>query len=60
MIWVQHSSEELKKGSDKWRIVPELSPSDAEPLVEKNYSAFIRVSRARRHRNSTLHWRLVR
>ncbi|HEY5120086.1 MAG TPA: cysteine hydrolase family protein [Acidimicrobiales bacterium] len=37
VIWVQHSSEELKKGSDKWRIVPELSPSDAEPLVEKNY-----------------------
>jgi nicotinamidase-related amidase len=23
--------------SDDWRIVPELAPGDAEPLVEKNY-----------------------
>jgi nicotinamidase-related amidase len=23
--------------SDDWRIVPELTPGDAEPLVEKNY-----------------------
>jgi nicotinamidase-related amidase len=37
VVWVQHSSEELAKGSDKWRIVPELNPGDAEPLVEKNY-----------------------
>jgi hypothetical protein len=37
VIWVQHSSEHLEKGSDKWRIVPELTPDDAEPLVEKNY-----------------------
>jgi nicotinamidase-related amidase len=37
VVWVQHSSEELARGSDKWRIVPELTPGDAEPLVEKNY-----------------------
>jgi nicotinamidase-related amidase len=37
VVWVQHSSEELAKGSDKWRIIPELSPDDAEPLVEKHY-----------------------
>jgi nicotinamidase-related amidase len=37
VVWVQHSSEELAKGSDAWRIVPELAPGDAEPLVEKNY-----------------------
>jgi nicotinamidase-related amidase len=37
VVWVQHSSEELPKGSDKWRIVPELVPAEAEPLVEKNY-----------------------
>jgi nicotinamidase-related amidase len=24
--------------SEEWRIVPELSPDDAEPLVEKNYA----------------------
>ena len=37
VVWVQHSSEELARGSDEWRIVPELTPGDAEPLVEKNY-----------------------
>jgi nicotinamidase-related amidase len=37
VIWVQHSDEHLARGSDDWRIVPELSPEDAEPLVEKNY-----------------------
>jgi nicotinamidase-related amidase len=37
VVWVQHSSDELERGSDQWRIVPELSPDDAEPLVEKNY-----------------------
>ena len=37
VVWVQHSSDELEKGSDNWRIVPELSPADAEPLIHKNY-----------------------
>jgi len=37
VVWVQHSDQGLARGSDKWRIVPELSPDDAEPLVEKNY-----------------------
>jgi nicotinamidase-related amidase len=37
VVWVQHSDEQLARGSDEWRIVPELSPDDAEPLVEKNY-----------------------
>jgi nicotinamidase-related amidase len=37
VVWVQHSDEELVQGSDEWRIVPELTPDDAEPLVEKNY-----------------------
>ena len=26
VVWVQHSDEELTKGSDDWRIVPELAP----------------------------------
>jgi nicotinamidase-related amidase len=34
---VQHSDKGLPRGSADWRIVPELTPSDAEPLVEKNY-----------------------
>jgi nicotinamidase-related amidase len=37
VVWVQHSSEGLPRGSDEWRIIPELDPQDAEPLVEKNY-----------------------
>jgi nicotinamidase-related amidase len=37
IVWVQDSDEKLARGSDDWRIVPELSPDEAEPLVEKNY-----------------------
>jgi nicotinamidase-related amidase len=37
VVWVQHSDDQLVKGSDEWRIVPELSPGTAEPLVEKTY-----------------------
>ncbi len=37
IVWVQHSDEGLERGSDDWRIVSELSPGKAEPLVEKNY-----------------------
>ena len=37
VVWVQHSDEGLARGSDDWRIVPELTPGDAEPLVEKHY-----------------------
>jgi len=37
VVWVQHSDEELAKGSEDWRIVPELTPRDSEPLVEKSY-----------------------
>jgi nicotinamidase-related amidase len=37
VVWVQHSDEQLARGSDNWRIVPELSPGEAEPLVEKSY-----------------------
>jgi nicotinamidase-related amidase len=37
VVWVQHSDEGLDKGSDDWRIVPELTPHDAEPVVQKNY-----------------------
>ena len=37
VVWVQHSDKQLARGSENWRIVPELTPGDAEPLVEKNY-----------------------
>jgi nicotinamidase-related amidase len=37
VVWVQHADEGLTSGSDAWQIVPELTPDDAEPLVEKHY-----------------------
>jgi nicotinamidase-related amidase len=37
VVWVQHSDEQTVRGSDDWRIVPELKPAEAEPLVEKHY-----------------------
>jgi nicotinamidase-related amidase len=37
VVWVQHSDEHLATGSDAWRIVPELTPDDAEPLIAKSY-----------------------
>src|SRR5712675_3024705 len=37
VVWVQHSDEGLARGSDEWRIVPELTPDGAEPLIEKSY-----------------------
>ena len=37
VVWVQHHSDELVRGEERWRIVSELSPSEAEPLVEKAF-----------------------
>jgi len=37
VVWVQHNDEGLARGSEEWRIVPELAPDGAESLVEKNY-----------------------
>lgn len=37
VVWVRHASEDLAPGSEKWQIVPELSPAAGEPIVEKEY-----------------------
>jgi nicotinamidase-related amidase len=37
VIWVRHSDEDLKSGSDAWRIVAELSAAPGEAIVEKHY-----------------------
>src|SRR3954451_14822029 len=37
IVWVQHNSDELPKGSDQWQYVPELKQDDAEPVVHKQY-----------------------
>ena len=35
VVWVQHSDEQMVRGSEEWRIVPELTPIETEPSVEK-------------------------
>lgn len=37
VVWVQHSDEQLKKGSDAWAYVPELARQESEPLVHKSF-----------------------
>lgn len=37
VIWVQHISKELPKGSDAWQVAPELAPDAAEPRIDKHY-----------------------
>ena len=37
VVWVQHSDDELSRGTEAWRIAPELVPGAGEPLVEKHY-----------------------
>ena len=37
VVWVQHSSDELPKGSDGWLYVPELTQEGSEPVVHKRY-----------------------
>src|SRR5262249_22273199 len=37
VVWVQHASDNLAEGSEQWQIVPELSPDDSEPHVDKRY-----------------------
>ncbi|MEV4705072.1 cysteine hydrolase family protein [Actinoplanes sp. NPDC049316] len=38
VVWVQHNSDNLVRGSDGWHIVPELKPAPGEPLVQKRYA----------------------
>jgi nicotinamidase-related amidase len=37
VIWVQHSDENLPKGSDGWQYVSELQRLESEPVVHKSY-----------------------
>ena len=38
IVWVQHSDEQLERGSDAWQYVPELARQEAEPLVHKSFA----------------------
>jgi nicotinamidase-related amidase len=37
VVWVKHSSDELKQGSEGWEYVPELVPAASEALVDKRH-----------------------
>jgi nicotinamidase-related amidase len=37
VIWVQHADDQLESGTADWEIVPELSPRETEPVIEKSY-----------------------
>jgi nicotinamidase-related amidase len=37
VIWVQDYAEERAKGSDPWRIVPELASLESDPHIDKTY-----------------------
>ena len=37
VVWVQHSGDDLKAGSESWKYVPELVRRGTEPLVHKKY-----------------------
>ncbi len=38
VIWVQHSDEQLVRGSGDWQLVPQLLPTESEPIIGKNYA----------------------
>jgi nicotinamidase-related amidase len=37
VVWVQHSDDNLTKGSDGWQYVPELPRDESEPVVHKSH-----------------------
>ena len=39
VVWVQHESEDLPRGSAKWQWVPELVPREGEPRVDKRFNS---------------------
>lgn len=39
VIWVRHSANDLPLNSAGWQIVPELTPVEGEPIVEKLYGS---------------------
>ncbi len=37
IVWVQHSGEQMKRGSDAWEYVPELARQQSDRLVHKTF-----------------------
>lgn len=45
VIWVRHSAEDLPLNTDGWQIVPELTPIEDDPIIEKKYrSSFVETN----------------
>ncbi|MBP7079730.1 MAG: isochorismatase family protein [Rhodocyclaceae bacterium] len=39
VIWVQHSDEDLPRGSAQWQWAPPLAPADGEVLIHKHFNS---------------------
>ena len=39
VVWVQHSDDELKYGSDSWKLAPNFVPMPNEPIIHKKYNS---------------------
>ncbi|MEP7299687.1 MAG: isochorismatase family protein [Burkholderiales bacterium] len=39
VIWVQHSGDDLPRGSADWQWVPELVPCPGEPIIHKRFES---------------------
>jgi nicotinamidase-related amidase len=39
VVWVQHSDDDLRRGSPEWQWVPELVPTDREPVIHKRFNS---------------------
>ena len=37
VVWIQHNDDQLVRDTEGWRYVPELVPSEEEPLIHKSY-----------------------
>ncbi|MEN4478771.1 cysteine hydrolase family protein [Mycolicibacterium cosmeticum] len=37
VIWIQHHDDDVLRGTPGWELVPELTRSQGEPLLEKNH-----------------------
>lgn len=37
IVWIQHSSDEMPKGSDAWQYVPELPHEESDAVVHKTF-----------------------
>jgi len=39
VVWVQHSDDDLPRGSAEWQWVPQLSPANDEPVIHKHFNS---------------------